>query len=57
MDRDVENKMLIDGYWPDDDDEIEPGEYDWLDDEDDEESEWETLCRKADEEYDSRWDY
>ena len=50
-DRDIENKMLIDGYWLDDDDDIDPGEYDWPDDEDNE-SEWEMLCRKADEEYD-----
>ena len=36
---DVENPMVVDKYWPD---------YD----ESEKESEWEKLCRKADEQYD-----
>ena len=41
---DLENKMLIDSYWPDYDDEPE------------QESAWERFCRQADEEYDGRFD-
>lgn len=37
----LENKMLIDEYWPD-----------YEDDEEEQESEWEKFCRRADEEYD-----
>ena len=40
---DVENKMVVDGYWP-------------CEDEPERESEWEKFCRKADEEYDGRSD-
>jgi len=39
----IENPMVLDGYWPD---EYEP----------ERESEWEKLCRKADEAYDGRLD-
>jgi len=39
----IENPILIDAYWPDED---EP----------ENESKWEKLCRKADEEYDGRFD-
>jgi len=40
---DIENKMLVDDYWPDED---EP----------EQESAWERFCRQADEEYDGRFD-
>lgn len=40
MDRDIENKMLIDGYWPD------------YESEDEQEDAWERFCRMADEQYD-----
>lgn len=39
----LENKMLLDSYWPNGD---EP----------ERESDWEKLCRKADEAYDGRFD-
>jgi hypothetical protein len=37
---DVENKMIVDDYWPD------------YEEDDEQESEWEKFCRMADEEYD-----
>ena len=45
MDRDVENKMLIDSYWQtyetcfsDDGEDDDLGEYDWMDDEEEREA-------------------
>lgn len=37
---DIENKMLVDGYWPD------------YEDDEEEEDAWEAFCRMADEAYD-----